>query len=69
MKQGYNARLDESIGAKNGKKSQSLKDRRDESKAMSKKDYGHAYGGDHSMKYEKHYPKSVKGHLSKLIRK
>ena len=68
MKQGYNARLDESLGAKNGKKSQSLKDRRDESKAMSKKDYGHAYGGDHSMKYEKHYPKSVKGHLSKLIR-
>jgi len=52
MKQGYNARLDESLGAKNGKKSQSLKDRRDESKAMSKKDYGHAYGGDHSMKYE-----------------
>lgn len=69
MKQGYNARLDESLGAKNGKKSQSLKDRRDESKAMSKKDYGHAYGGDHSMKYEKHYPKSVKGHLSKLIKK
>jgi len=69
MKQDYNARLDESLGAKNGKKSQSLKDRRDESKAMSKKDYGHAYGGDHSMKYEKHYPKSVKGHLSKLIRK
>ena len=69
MKQGYNARLDESLGAKNEKKSQSLKDRRDESKAMSKKDYGHAYGGDHSMKYEKHYPKSVKGHLSKLIRK
>jgi hypothetical protein len=69
MKQGYNARLDESLGAKNGKKSQSLKDRRDESKAMSKKDYGHAYGGDHSMKYEKHYPKSVKAHLGKIIRK
>ncbi len=68
-KQGYNSRLDESLGAKNGKKSQSLKDRRDESKAMSKKDYGHAYGGDHSMKYEKHYPKSVKGHLGKLIKK
>ena len=32
MKQGYNARLDESLGAKNGKKSQSLKSRRDESK-------------------------------------
>ena len=31
--------------------------------------YGHAYGGDHSMKYEKHYPSSVKSHLSKLISK
>ena len=59
MAQGYNSRLDESLGAKHGKKSQSFKDRRDESKAMSKKIYGHAYGGDHSMKYEKHYPKSV----------
>ncbi len=39
MKQGYNAILDESLGSKNGKKSQSLKARRDESKAMSKKDY------------------------------
>ena len=51
-KQGYNARLDDSLGAKNGKKKQSLKSRRDESKAMSKKDYGHAYGGDHNMSYE-----------------
>ena len=50
MAQGYNDRLDESLGNKHkGKHSQSLKDRRDESKAMSKKDYGHAYGGDHSM--------------------
>ena len=39
------------------------------SKAMSKKMYGHAYGGDHSMKYEKHYPKSVKSHFSSLIKK
>ena len=46
MKQGYNARLDESMGARNGKKSQSMKDRRDESKAMSKKMYGHSYGAD-----------------------
>jgi hypothetical protein len=68
--QGYNARLDESLGMKHGKKSQSLKDRRDESKAMSKKLYGHAYGGDHSMAYESHSEKrSVKDHLSSLIRK
>ena len=71
MKQGYNARLDESLGAKHGKKSQSMKSRRDESKAMSKKDYGHAYGGDHSMSYEQKCIRDgkVKEHLSKLIRK
>jgi len=52
-KQGYNSRLDDSLGAKHpGKHKQSLKSRRDESKAMSKKDYGHSYGGDHGMKYE-----------------
>ncbi len=65
MKQGYNARLDESLGMKHkGKKTQSFKARRDESKAMSKKDYGHAYGGDHGMKYE-----GVKARNSKNIRK
>ena len=70
MAQGYNDRLDESLENKHkGAHSQSMKDRRDESKAMSKKIYGHAYGGDHSMGYEKHYPSSVKGHLSKLIKK
>ena len=67
MKQGYNARLDESLGAKNGKKSQSLKSRRDESKAMSKKLYGHAYGGDHNMDYEK--INNVGKHISAHIRK
>jgi len=36
MKQGYNSRLDESLGARNGKKTQSLKDRRDESKGAEK---------------------------------
>ena len=38
MAQGYNDRLDESLGNKHkGAHKQSLKDRRDESKAMSKK--------------------------------
>jgi hypothetical protein len=71
MAQGYNARLDESLGAKNGKKSQSMKSRRDESKAMSKKDYGHAYGGDHSMSYEHKCIKDgkVHEHLGAIIRK
>ena len=67
-KQGYNARLDESLGMKHrGAHKQSLKDRRDESKAMSKKDYGHAYGGDHNMSYEK--INNVKKHISAQIRK
>ena len=57
--QGYNSRLNESLGARNGKKSQSYKDRRDESKAMSKKDYGHSYGADKSMSY-RHTNKIVK---------
>jgi|TARA_B100001939_G_C16881142_1_gene590957 hypothetical protein len=68
--QGYNARLDDSLGAKHGHKSQSMKARRDESAAMSKKLYGHKYGGDHSMVYESHGEKgSVKAHLSSLIKK
>ena len=70
MAQGYNARLDDSLGAKHGKKSQSLKSRRHESEAMSKKLYGHKYGGDHSMTYESHGEKrSVKDHISSLIKK
>ncbi len=64
-KQGYNARLDESLGAKHGKKSQSLKSRRDESKGMAKKMTGHAYSGDHGMEYHK----NVHEHLGKMIRK
>ena len=70
MAQGYNARLDESLGMKHkGAHKQSLKDRRDESKGMAKKMTGHAYSGNHSMKEDKHYPKSVKSHLSRAIRK
>jgi len=65
MKQGYNARLDESLGSKHkGSHTQSMKSRRDESKAMSKKDYGHAYGGDHGMKYE-----GSSSHISSMIKK
>jgi hypothetical protein len=33
-KQGYKARLDDALGAKHGKKKQSMKSRRDESEAM-----------------------------------
>jgi|TARA_B110000977_G_scaffold137747_1_gene174974 hypothetical protein len=59
-KQGYNSRLDESLSSRDGKhKSQSMKSRRNESKAMSKKMYGHAYGADKSMSY-RHVAKVVK---------
>tara|TARA_Y100001938_G_C7912460_1_gene340304 strand:- start:204 stop:419 length:216 start_codon:yes stop_codon:yes gene_type:complete len=65
-KQGYNSRLDESIGMKHrGAHSQSMKDRRDESKGMAKKMTGRAYSGDHHMDY----PGSVHSHLGSLIRK
>lgn len=46
MRQGYNDRLDESLGMRNrGKKKQSLKSRRDESKAMEKATGSAAYSG------------------------
>ena len=63
-KQGYNSRLDESLGSKHWKKSQSFKDRRDESKAMSKKKFGHAYGGDSGMSYRHSSSWKTHKHLS-----
>lgn len=49
-KQGYNARLDESLGARNkGKKKQSLKSRRDESKGMEKALGRRAYSSVRTM--------------------
>ena len=47
--QGYNARLDESLGARRGKKTQSLKARRDESKGMSKASGRRAYSAVRTM--------------------
>ena len=55
MKQGYNARLDETLGAKHGKKSQSYASRRHESEAMEKKKYGHKYGSDADMSYRDNF--------------
>ena len=77
MKQGYNKRLDESLGASHGKKSQSYKSRRHESEAMEKKDYGHKYGSDAEMDYRNNFGhhagvikgKHVSAKLSSLIRK
>ena len=49
MKQGYNSRLDESLGSRNGKKTQSLKDRRDESKGAEKGAGKRAYSAVSTM--------------------
>ena len=49
MTQGYNARLDESLGARHGKKSQSLASRRNESKGMEKAMGKGAYSGARTM--------------------
>jgi len=48
-KQGYNDKMDESLGSRHGKKSQSMKDRRDESKGMSKASGKRAYSSVKSM--------------------
>ena len=49
MKQGYNSRLDESLGSRNGKKTQGLKDRRDESKGAEKGAGNRAYSAVSTM--------------------
>jgi len=48
-KQGYNDKLDESLGMRKGKKSQSMKARRDESKGMEKAMGRKAYSSVKSM--------------------
>jgi hypothetical protein len=47
-KQGYNSRLNESLGMRNGKKKQSMKSRRDESKGAKKAAGKRAYSGNRS---------------------
>ena len=47
--QGYNDKLDESLGARDGKKSQSFKDRRDESKGAEKTAGKKAYSAVSTM--------------------
>lgn len=48
-KQGYNDKMDESLGVRKGKKKQSMKDRRDESKGMEKSKGKKAYSAVKSM--------------------
>jgi hypothetical protein len=47
--QGYNSRLDESLGVRHGQKSQSLKSRRDESKGMAKASGRRSYSAVKTM--------------------
>jgi len=72
-KQGYNARLDESLGGRNkDPHTQSLKDRRDESKGMEKASGKRAYSADKGMKYHHTHPAhvhSVGKHITSLIKK
>ena len=55
-KQGYNARLDDSMGAKNGKKKQGMKSRRDESEGMEKSMGKRKFAGDKAMKFQRGGP-------------
>lgn len=56
MKQGYNARLDESLGEKHrGSHKESFKDRRDESKGMEKESHRGAYASDKGMDKKYHH--------------
>ena len=55
-KQGYNARLDDSMGAKNGKKKQSMKSRRDESEGVEKSMGNRKFAGDKAMKFQRGGP-------------
>lgn len=48
MKQGYNARLDDSMGARSGSKSQSEKSRRDESEGMEESSGNKKFSGNKS---------------------
>ena len=71
MKQGYNARLDETLGSKDGKESskkQSMKDRRHESEAMEKKDHGHKYGSDSNMSYRADASNNREIAMSKVLK-
>ena len=64
-KQGYNARLDDSLGAKHGKKKQSLKSRRDESEGMEKSMGKRKFSGNKSSAQGKKSPAKFNKGLKK----
>ena len=60
QKQGFNSRLDESLGARNGKKGQSMKSRRNESEGMAKSMGKRKFSGDKSMPYHHNHLNVIK---------
>ena len=66
--QGYNSRLNESLGARNGKTGQSLKSRRNESEGMSNSMGKRKYSADKSMPYHHNNLKVHKHQMSKFKR-
>jgi hypothetical protein len=64
MKQGYNARLDDSLGAKHGSKSQSEKSRRDESEGMEKSMGRRKFSGNKSSAQGRTHHEAHGGHSS-----
>jgi hypothetical protein len=59
-RQGYNARLDDSMGSRNGAKAQAMGTRRNESKGMEKAMGKPAYSGDAMMMMYGGSPKKMK---------
>jgi hypothetical protein len=59
-RQGYNARLDDSMGSRNGAKAQAMGARRNESKGMEKAMGKPAYSGDAMMMMYGGSPKKMK---------
>jgi len=71
MGQGYNARLDETLGSKDGAESTkdtSMAGRRHESEAMEKKDHGHKYGSDSNMSYRADASNNREIAMSKVLK-
>jgi len=68
MKEGYNSRLAESLGMRNGPKKMGMKSREKMSKGMEKAKGHGAYSGDHGMDKGNKSPfpfKVMEGHRAK----
>jgi hypothetical protein len=66
-KQGYNARLDDALGSRHGKKKATFKARRDESEAMEKK-YGKPKFSGNKASHQKKGSKEAKAWGAKMAK-